>query len=139
MKKSIILSSIIIMAVSISVLCGCSGYKEMKQVRNMSIKEIDLSTVSAGKYRGDFSYGGFTYEVEVSIKGHRIDNITILKNIDSIYAKEAETVIDRVLYSQSLNVDAVSGATTTSKALLKAVEGALSKARTDLVETEAPG
>jgi len=94
----------------------------------MSIKEIDLSTVSAGKYRGDFSYGGFTYEVEVSIKGHRIDNITILKNRDSIYAKEAETVIDRVLYSQSLNVDAVSGATTTSKALLKAVEGALSKA-----------
>jgi uncharacterized protein with FMN-binding domain len=64
----------------------------------------------------------------VSIKGHSIDNITILKNRDSIYAKEAETVIDRVLYSQSLNVDAVSGATTTSKALLKAVEGALSKA-----------
>ncbi len=127
MKNSIVLSSTI-MAVAISVLFGCSGYKEMKQVRNMSIKEIDLSTVSAGKYRGDFSYGGFTYEVEVSIKGHRIDNITILKNRDSIYAKEAETVIDRVLYSQSLNVDAVSGATTTSKALLKAVEGALSKA-----------
>jgi uncharacterized protein with FMN-binding domain len=127
MKKSIILSSVI-MSVAISIMFGCSGYKETKKVSSMSIKEIDLSTVSAGKYRGDFSYGGFTYEVEVTIKGHRIDNITILKNRDTFYAKEAETVIDRVLYSQSLNVDAISGATATSKALLKAVEGALSKA-----------
>jgi hypothetical protein len=54
MKNSIVLSSIIMVLV-ISVLFGCSGYKETKQVSSMSIKEIELSTVSAGKYSGKVS------------------------------------------------------------------------------------
>jgi len=36
-------------------------------------------------------------------------------------------VIDKVIDEQKTNVDEISGATTTSKALLKAVESALSK------------
>ncbi|NPV53446.1 MAG: FMN-binding protein [Firmicutes bacterium] len=101
---------------------------EFRKVRNMPINEVDLSRVSDGTYEGDFSYGRFTYVVEVIVKDHRIENIKILKNRDTGHAKKAEGVIKRVIQAQSLKVDAITGATTTSKTLLKAVENALAKA-----------
>ena len=39
----------------------------------------------------------------------------------------AESIVDRVTSSQSIEVDAVSGATFSSQTILKAVENALSK------------
>ena len=38
---------------------------------------------------------------------------------------KAEAIIDQVIQNQSLEVDAVSGATTSSKTILKAIENAL--------------
>jgi uncharacterized protein with FMN-binding domain len=108
------------------VLSSCA-YKEIKRVRSMPINEVDLSNIQDGSYKGDFSYGGFTYEVEVTVKEHRIENIEILKNRDTRHAKKAEGVVEKVLNAQSLEVDAVTGATTTSKALLEAIENALKK------------
>jgi uncharacterized protein with FMN-binding domain len=62
------------------------------------------------------------------VQEHRIQQIDVLKNREeSEYAKKAEGVVEKVLKSQSLKVDAVTGATTTSKALLKAIESALTK------------
>lgn len=99
-----------------------------EEVRNMAIKEIDLNRVSDGSYRGDFTYGNFTYEVEVMVKSRSIADIQILQNrSDSKHAIMAAVVIDRVIEAQSLQVDTVSRATTTSKAFLKAVETALEK------------
>ncbi len=46
-------------------------------------------------------------------------------NRDSDYARFAEQVLPRVVRAQSLQVDAVSGATTTSVAILKATEDAV--------------
>lgn len=103
------------------------AFEEQEKVRKMPINEVDLSRVSDGSYRGDFSYGGFTYEVEVSVKDHKIEGIEILRNRESKHAKKAEGVAEKVLEAQSLKVDAVTGATTTSKALLKAIENALTK------------
>ena len=122
--KSILFAFVILLVVF--VLSSCAS-KEMKQVRNIPINEVDLSNVQDGSYKGDFSYGGFTYEVEVTVKEHRIDNIEILKNRDTKHAKKAEGVVEKVLNAQSLKVDVVTGATTTSKALLKAIENALKK------------
>jgi uncharacterized protein with FMN-binding domain len=125
MKRKILFAIVILVAVAF-VLSSCA-YKEMKRVREMPINEVDLSNIQGGSYKGDFSYGGFTYEVEVTVKEHRIENIAILKNRDSKHAKKAEGVVEKVLNAQSLEVDAVTGATTTSKALLKAIENALKK------------
>lgn len=107
-----------------------SRFQEMKTVRAMPIEAIDLASVSDGTFQGDFSYGGFTYEVAVSVKDHRIQTIDILKNRNTKHAKQAEGVVPQVLSAQSVNIDAVTGATTTSKALLKAIETALRKGTT---------
>jgi uncharacterized protein with FMN-binding domain len=91
MKKSILFAFVILVAVAFG-LSSCAS-KEMKKVRNMPINEVDLSDISDGSYKGDFSYGGFTYELEVTVKEHRIENIEILKNRDTKHAKKAECPI----------------------------------------------
>ena len=88
---------------------------------------ITLTSVRSGTEitEAATTYGGFTYEVEVQVTGHEIKNITITRNRTTSHAQKAEGVVSRILEQQKNDVDAVSGATTTSKALLKAVENAL--------------
>ena len=124
--KRIDFAIISIFVMTIFVISGCAN-KEIMMVRQMEIKEIELSSIPDGNYKGDFTYGSFTYELEVIVKNHRIENVKVLKNRDDEHAKKAEGVIKRVVESQSLKVDAISGATTTSKAFLKAIENALRK------------
>jgi uncharacterized protein with FMN-binding domain len=101
--------------------------KEQKKVRDMAIPAIDMTKVSDGTYEGNFTYLNSSCAVEVQVKDHKIVTIKILKNSNTSHAKKAEAVIDRIIQVQSLKVDAVTGATTTSKALMKAVENALVK------------
>lgn len=117
MKKIIL----IILLVSLS---GC-GSQEKTRVRQMKIQDVDLSNVRDGEYVGSFSYGGFDYRVKTTINGHKITNIEILHNRNTKHAKRAEGVVPEMLEKQTPNVDAISGATTTSKALMKAVENSL--------------
>jgi uncharacterized protein with FMN-binding domain len=116
MKKVIFIIIIGIVVIAIGILSSwmLCNTAEMKRVRAMPINEIDLSNISDGSYKGDYSYGGFTYEVEVMVKEHKIETINVLKNRDTSHAKNAEGVIDKVIKTQTVNVDAVSGATTTS-------------------------
>ena len=97
------------------------------EVRNMKIEDVDLNNVKNGTYSGDYNYGAFYCAVEVTVLNHKISDIKIVKNEDTKYAKKAEGVILKVIEKQKVNVDTVSGATTTSKALLKATENALRK------------
>ena len=107
-------------------LFGCSN-AEVKAVRAMPISHIDLGKVKDGQYAGDFSYGGFTYEVAVTVAGHQMKEVTVVRNRTTKHARMAEGVLKAILGQQKNDVDAISGATTTSKALLKAVEKALEK------------
>ena len=94
-------------------------------VRALVIEDQDLSSIHNGTYLGDYTYGGFTYEVSVTVESYIIKNIEITKNRSSKYAKMAEGVVEKVLAKGNVNVEVVSGATTSSKALLKAIEQAL--------------
>ena len=129
MKKAAIIIIAIVVIVAVGILSSLMGRgcKEAKQVRALPIAEINFSNISDGTYRGDYSYGGFTYEVEVIVKNHKIEDIKMLKNRKTYHAQKAEGVIPKVLQAQSLNVDAVTGATKTSKAILKAIENALTQ------------
>ena len=109
------------------LFAGCA-FTEVGKIRSMPIGDVDLSGIADGVYPGNFIYGDFNYQVEVSVKAHRITNVEIINNRDSDPARKAEGVIERVIQSQSPNVDAISGATTVSKVLLKAIEKALRRA-----------
>jgi uncharacterized protein with FMN-binding domain len=117
-----------VIAVAIFVVTIYPKIREQTKVRHMTINDVELAKINDGTFRGDFTYGNFKYEVQVTVQEHRIQQIDVLKNREeSEYAKKAEGVVEKVLKSQSLKVDAVTGATTTSKALLKAIESALTK------------
>jgi uncharacterized protein with FMN-binding domain len=113
-------------ALLLALLAGCAT-QEMVRVRQMEINRVDLTRVRDGAYQGDFTYGGYTYVVEVTVKEGRITSISPTANRDTGPARQAEGVIPRILAEQRNEVDAVSGATTTSKALLKAIETALTR------------
>lgn len=103
---------------------GCAS-KEMMMVRQMEIQNVDTKNIQDGEYIGSFSYSGFEYKIKTIVQGQRIIDIQILQNRDTKHAKSAEGVIPEIIKKQSPNVDAISGATTTSKALMKAVENSL--------------
>jgi uncharacterized protein with FMN-binding domain len=115
----------IIVSTGLLAAFGCAALQEARRVRSLPIEDIGPGCVPDGAYDGSFSHGGFIYRVEVGVFDHCIQWVEIVSNRDNPYARKAERVVDRILAQQTANVDAVSGATTTSKALLKAVENAL--------------
>ena len=92
----------------------------------MGINNVDIMRLEDGIYHGDYTYGKTNYQVDVQIMGHQITGVEIISGGTGEYAKSAEGVIAAIIDEQRINVDVVSGATTSSKAIMKAVENALS-------------
>jgi uncharacterized protein with FMN-binding domain len=87
----------------------------------------DLSTKTDGTYRGAYALSKTPVKVtlDVDIENAKITGIEIVKHRCSPIGKKAEKITDTILEKQSLDVDAVTGATGSSKAIIKAVEAAL--------------
>ncbi len=115
-----------ILLLAVILVSGCTS-AEVTATRQLPIARIDLAQAHDGSYDGEYTYGRFTYKVEVVILDHRIVTVRILGNRNTRHALLAEGIVDRILQAQRNDVDAVSGATTTSKALLKATENALTR------------
>ncbi|AIQ51906.1 FMN-binding protein [Paenibacillus sp. FSL R7-0331] len=111
-----------------------------REIRQLSIGAIDFSKLQDGSYTGEYS-GTLNHlrdaEVQVTVSAGRVSEIRILKGaVDKtgkpLELKEGLSIVDlfgTVLQRQSLLVDAISGATLTSKTHLKALEHALEQAR----------
>jgi uncharacterized protein with FMN-binding domain len=100
---------------------------EINSTRAMTINDVEISKIRDGSYTGSYEYGGFTYSVRCVVSQGRVDKIKILQNRATKHALQAEAVIPKIIEQQKVTVDAVTGATASSKALLKAVERALAK------------
>ena len=126
--------TIIIVRVAILLLAGGAVVAilmesaKLRTYRQMEISHVEPAFIRDGVYRGAASDGSFTYEVDVTVKGKTIVEVTAVSNRATPYARYAEGVFSRVLNNQSPAVDAITRATTSSKMLLKAVENALSGA-----------
>ena len=87
----------------------------------------DMNIKPDGLYRGNYSLSGTPVKVvlDVVVQGGNIVAIDIIRHSSSPIGKKAEKITVRIIEQQSLDVDAISGATGSSKAILKAVENAL--------------
>lgn len=91
-----------------------------------TIEPIDFSSIHEGHYIGEYRLGWTTYKVEVEVHDRRISGVKILRNRTNRYArKAAEEIVARVIARGNVSVDTLSGATTSSKGILKAIEQAL--------------
>ena len=91
----------------------------------MEIEDTDLSALPDGSYHGQFKGGGGIYEATVSISEHKILSIDQTSSRESKYIRFSKPTVQRIIEHQNANVDAITGATTTSKCIMKAVEDAL--------------
>ncbi len=92
---------------------------------NAKIGDVNLAVVDDGVYTGSYAALRFSSTVEVTVQNHQITGIKVVS--PQVFAKPEtmDTMTQEVLDAQTLQVDAVSGATADSKAFLKAVENAL--------------
>lgn len=126
-KMWIIILICIISVIGISIgtkyLLDVKKYKN--EVADIQIKNIDMTKIPDGKYTGECDVNFIDAKVVVEVKNKKIINITLVKHKNG-RGKPAEKVVDEVKEKNSLQVDAVSGATNSSKVILKAIENALS-------------
>jgi uncharacterized protein with FMN-binding domain len=104
-----------------AVLTGCGGLESIDALR---VEDVDLTAVRDGRYRGSQSNFPVTARVRMTVQGGRITEIELLRHFHGP-GHGADDIVGRVLAQQSLRVDAVSGASYSSKVVLKAMENAL--------------
>jgi len=94
----------------------------------LEVGSVNLSLLSDGTYSGQYKAGRWSNEVNVTIKENKITKIDIVKDV--LFSKQewSQQILNMVLEKQNIDIDAVSGATVTGKAYLKAIEDALKKA-----------
>ncbi|MBE6905239.1 MAG: FMN-binding protein [Ruminococcaceae bacterium] len=107
-----------------SYLNRVSSYKN--EVNTLAVGDVDFSQVADGVYIGDCDVEFIYAKVQVTVENGKATDIQILEHRNERGAP-AETIIDAVLQEQSLSVDTVSGATNSSRVILKAVENAVSQ------------
>jgi len=118
MKK---IKFILIIFICALIVCCSTAYK------NLTAIMPDLALKTDGVYRGKYDLTGTPVKVtlDVTVQNHKITDIKIVEHFCSPIGKKAEKITDIIIESQNLDVDAVSGATGSSKAIIKAVENAL--------------
>ena len=102
-----------------------------KQQKNTTLEKVEEnSTYKDGTYEGTGTGFGGSIRVKVEIKDGEIKNISVVEaqGEGSSYLSRAKSLLQNIVAKQTTNVDAVSGATFTSKGLIEAVRNALAKA-----------
>jgi uncharacterized protein with FMN-binding domain len=121
---------LIILAVLLTLVVG-SGMIAVQVIEGnlehlvgLPVQSIKVTTIEDGAYRGAYASFPVAAEVEVVLKDQRITDIRIIKH-EHGQGSAAEGIIEEVIRKQSLQVDSVTGATYSSKVILKAIEDAL--------------
>lgn len=125
-RRRIVLGTVIVLVAIIIAIFGAKSYIEsgLIELTDITISNVDLSKIADGVYKGSYKVIPVEAEVKVTVEDHRITGIELVKHLNGQGAA-AEVIPDRVVGAQSLEVDIVSGATYSSKVILKAIENAL--------------
>ena len=93
----------------------------------LPISAVEINTIADGTYIGVCQNKILFAVVEVTIQNHEITGIEVIEHKAS-YLEQAKQIARTVCLEQSLEIDAISGATLTSSTVLKAIENALEDA-----------
>lgn len=124
-KVLLIVGIVLVALIGIMAIGAFSG---MGAVRRLAVNPVDLAGIEDGAYSGSFRKGRFSYSVEVTVKDQRIQAV---KSTRKPQAQDAviRKIFARIVEVQSVQVDTVSGASLTTRAVSKAVENALHPAQ----------
>ncbi|WP_027629143.1 FMN-binding protein [Ruminiclostridium cellobioparum] len=132
---------VIIGVIGIALLGGIMGTEPgRREIKNLTINDINFKNLRDGTYVGEYKGKKDSFRntrVEVTVSSGRVTGIKVLKGALNKEGKPAEInskgstvedLFEKVIETQSLQVDVISGATLTSKTHIKAVENALEQA-----------
>ena len=102
------------------------GYMEAPVEEPAAVEEL-----AANEYIGEADGFGGPVKVKVTMDGDKIAKIEVLSHSETAGVSDAafETLPEAILNGQSTEVDVAAGATVSSKAIMAAVEDALSKVK----------
>lgn len=98
--------------------------KNLDELTAMEIKNVDLSKVKDGTFTGYYKVMPVDAKVEVTVENHVIKSINLVEHGNG-KGQAAEVIPQMVVEAQSLEIESVSGATYSSRVILKAIEQAL--------------
>lgn len=113
--------------IAAGALCAVLALAGCVDTRSVVITMPVLSAVPAGSYEGEYTLGPVTARVRVTLADGKITGFDIIRH-DCFKGRPAEALAAQVVEKQTIELDAVSGATASSKAILKAGEIALRSA-----------
>jgi uncharacterized protein with FMN-binding domain len=116
--RNIVITPIIL--AGMVLLAGCVDLSKIV------IGNPDFSALADNTYRGQSKVGPVRVIVDVTVEDGVIKNIDLVRHFNGM-GKKAEVIIPKVIEAQSLNVDVISGATGSSKAILQAIERAVTQ------------
>jgi uncharacterized protein with FMN-binding domain len=128
LKRIILIISVVLIAVAGVVIAAKTALNKMESnlegLVQLDVMDVDLKLISDGTYTGEYSAVPVSAKVDVTIKDHRITNIDLLEHNNGQGAG-AEVIPSIVVEKQTMQIDTISGATYSSKVILKAIEDAL--------------
>ena len=123
--------AVLMVILAILILCLFAGGFYLKfigdykaQVDALTFDEIDLTKEADVIYEGQCDTGVVRARVQVTVRDHRLESVELLEH-ENGRGTPAEAILDQMVQEQTTTVDAVSGATCSSKVIRKAVETAL--------------
>ncbi len=123
-KVWLIVLGVFVVLVGAMAITAFSG---MSAVRNAVVSSVDLSKIPDGTWPGSYAKGRFQFSVNVEVRGGRIEAVNLMNKTDP--TGTAPAMAAAIVEKQSPAIDAVSGASLTTKAFAKAVENALLNAK----------
>jgi uncharacterized protein with FMN-binding domain len=122
----LIVAAVLLACVVTGMIAFQSIQRNLNELAAIEIENVPLDRVKDGVYVGEYSVFPVSAQVEVTVKDHAIETARILKHRNG-QGSAGEAVVDKAVELDSLQVDTVTGATYSSKVLLKAMENALRK------------
>jgi len=118
-KKALIIVGVAIVLLGAMFLFVVDGLTEGA---NVTVNGIDLSDIPDGRYVGEYDFKRWSNTVIVHVEDKRI---IAIEAEDELAGIDSSELFRHVIKAQNTTVDAMTGATVTSKAYLKAIENAL--------------
>ena len=122
LRNTIIVLVLILLSVGIGMAFFNRG---MGTILALEIVSPDFSTIPDGTYEGSFTQNRWSYSVRVQVGAGILEDITVThSNHETVAGKWNEQIVLEILQKQSLDIQGVTGATVTTKALLRSIENA---------------
>lgn len=118
----IISVAVIALAIGAYLLISLQNYK--KDVAAIEIRNVDMATVEDGEYFGSSDVGFVSAKVRVLVENHVLIEIELLEHNNGRGAA-AEVLPDEMIKEQRVDLDTITGATSSSKVIMEAVYNAL--------------